>query len=116
MSKQNYQVWISLRRRVVAVLRRDPRRRLVGRRRVAQAKVEPEYLPRALLVDDHRLRADVAMEHLDRVVKEVQPLAQLHQTVLDLNIEQLVLAQVGRHRRRNVVVATQNIGQTRIDC
>ena len=51
---------------------------LVGRSAVSDAEVEPEDLPGALVVQDDALGAEVAVQHLDTVVQEVQALAQLH--------------------------------------
>ena len=50
---------------------------LIGRGAVGDAEVEAEDLPGALVVQDDALGAEVAVQHLDAVVQEVQTLAQL---------------------------------------
>ena len=55
---------------------------LIGGCAVGDAEVESEDLPGALVVQDDALGAEVAMEHLDAVVQEVQTLAQLQTKLL----------------------------------
>ena len=55
---------------------------LVGRGAVGDAEVEAEDLPGALVVQDDALGAEVAVQHLDAVVQEVQTLAQLLKNIL----------------------------------
>ncbi len=112
---QEVKVRVSFRWHVVAVLGEGPRRRLVGRRRVGDAEVEPEDLPGALVIQHDALWGEVAVEHLDAVVQEVQPFAQLHQSVLNLHVEELVLADVLRNRLGHVLGAAEHVGQAAVD-
>ena len=48
---------------------------LIRRSAVGDAEVEAEDLPCALVVQDDALGAEVAVQHLDAIVQEVQALA-----------------------------------------